>query len=387
MAGKRNPKNEGSIFFHEQRGRWVVQVTLREGTRTRRIWRTAKTKQEAQSIRRRLLLQAEAGQTIPPERLTVGTFLRNWLEDSVKPSVRPRTYASYRYLLETHILPELEGIRLGSLTPQQIQGLLNRKLAAGLSPRTVAYIRAVLRASLGQAVRWGLLSRNPAQLVDPPKVEQQPPTALEPEQVQALLGAARGDRLEALFVLAACLGLRQGELLGLSWEDVDLKEGTLTVRKQLQEIEGKRQLVPVKTRRSLRTLPLPEPLVAVLREHRRRQAEERLQAGPQWQESGLVFTTSIGTPLDARNVRRRFRQLTEVAGVPPVPFHALRHSAATALLALGTDIRVVQEVLGHSSVSTTANIYTAVLRRVTEESVGKAASLLLGGQRPSNAHV
>ena len=230
----------------------------------------------------------------------------------------------------------------------------------GLSPRTVQYARAVLRKALNQALRWGLVPRNVATLVDPPRSKRHEIVFFAPDQANAFLDTARGDRLEALYRVALSLGLRQGEALGLRWEDVDLERGVLRVRVALQRIDGVPQLVEPKTPRSHRTIALPRPLAAHLRAHRTRQITERL-ACPRWQDWDLVFPSSVGTPLSPQNLTKRYKALLRDAGLPAMRFHDLRHSCASLLLAQGVPARVVMETLGHSQIGLTLNTYAHVM--------------------------
>lgn len=255
---------------------------------------------------------------------------------------------------------------------------MNKKLQAGLSPRTVQYLHAILRRSLGLATKWGLVARNVALLVDSPRVKRSEIRPLTPEQARQFLQMAKGDRLGALYSVAIALGLRQGEALGLRWDDVDMQQGWVQVRMALQRVDGKLQLVEPKTEKSRRTIEMPDVVRDALREHRIRQLQERLLAGQTWQEHGLVFTTTIGTPLDARNVVRHFHGLLETAGLPRMRFHDLRHTAASLLLAQGLELRVVQEVLGHSQISLTANLYAHVMPVLMKEAAAKMDAVLRG---------
>lgn len=231
------------------------------------------------------------------------------------------------------------------------------------------YTRAVLRKALNQALRWGLVTKNAATLADPPKAEPREIRPLDPDEARRFLDAARGDRLEALYSVALSLGLRMGEILGLRWEDVDLDARTLTVRKQLQRLDGKPQLVDLKTRQSRRTLALPAGLAGALREHRKRQLEARLLAGERWrgEDWGLVFTSTIGTPLDPRNLTDRYKALLARAGLPALRFHDLRHSCASLLIAQGIPAKIVMETLGHSQISLTLNTYAHVFPEVQRQ--------------------
>jgi integrase len=219
-------------------------------------------------------------------------------------------------------------------------------LAAGLSARTVQYLRAVLRRALGQALKLNLVARNVATLVDPPRYQRPKVKLLSPDDIRVFLNSLKGNRLEALFVVTVALGLREGEVLGLRWQDLDLTAGVLRVSFALQRIDGKLQLVEPKTGRSRRTLSMPGVVCAALRDHRVRQLEDWMLAGERWRESGLVFTTSKGTPLGARNVIRKFHALLKKAGFPRHRFHDLRHSCASLLLAQHVPARVVIDVLG-----------------------------------------
>ena len=245
--------------------------------------------------------------------------------------------------------------------------MMNKNLAAGRSPRTVQYTHTVLRRALGRALKWGLVARNVATLVDRPRSVRQEMQSLSPEQARVFLQAAEGDRLEALYSVAIAVGLRQGEALGLRWDDVDLDAGKLRVRVALQRVNGKLQLVGPKTAKSRRTIALPQTAVIALRKHRTRQLEERLRAGEHWQEMGLVFPSTIGTPHDARNVVRAFQKLLEQAGLPHMRFHDLRHTCASLLLAQGVHPRVVMEILGHSQISLTMDTYSHVIPSLQRE--------------------
>jgi len=238
-----------------------------------------------------------------------------------------------------------------------VQAFLNAKSAAGLSPRTVQYIRAILRRALGQALKWSLVTRNVAALVDPPRSVSKQVVPLTASQARAFIEFTQADRLGPLFHVAIASGLRQGELLGLRWEDVDFDAGTLTVRYTLQRVEGRPQLMEPKTPLSRRTVTLPASAVGALRSQRRRQLEARLLAGDGWQDWNLVFTSAIGTPLEPSNVVHRLQHHLAEAGMPRQRFHDLRHYAASLLLAGGVSPRTIMGILGHSQISLTMNTY------------------------------
>lgn len=365
MARKRG-HGEGTIYRHPS-GRWCAQVTVGYDPETGRPKRRTvygRTRQEAAEKLARIMADAQQGLLADPARETLAEYLQRWLDTVQRPRVRPNTLAQYEALIRRHIAPALGRLRVDRVSPAHLQQFYAEKLQAGLSPSTVRTMHAILHKALGQAVKWGMLSRNPADHVDRPRVPRQEFKVLTPAQVQAFLAAARSDRLFALFVVAVTTGMRLGELLGLTWEDVNLNSGELHVRRQLVWVRNTQPtLAEPKTDSGRRTIVLPPVAVAALREHRRRQLQERLLAGPAWQDRwNLVFTTPLGTPINPANLRNRtFYPLLEKAGLPRVRFHDLRHTVASLLLAAGTNVKAVQEQLGHSTARMTLDVYAHTL--------------------------
>lgn len=359
---RRGP-NEGSLYQRKD-GRWegAVHMGYENGRRVRKFV-IAHTRAEAAAKMAVFLKARDEQRPIPGGRAKLGPFLRQWLDEVAKPTIRASTYASYAGIVRIHLVPGLGRIALAKLSPADVQGLLNAKLAAGLSPRRVTYIHAVLRRALGTAERWGLVARNVARLVDPPRGRRFEIRPLSPEEARRLIDAAVGDQLAALYLTALATGLRQGELLGLRWEDVDLEARRLSVRHTLARVDGSLTLLVPKTERSRRTVILPEVAVTALRAHRTRQRMERLVAGTRWNDTGHVFTTTIGTPLDGAMVTRAFQRVLRRAGLPHSRFHDLRHATATYLLAQGFTLEDVKNLLGHSSITLTSNTYGHVLEQ------------------------
>jgi integrase len=381
MARKRNA-GEGSIFERSD-GRWCAQLDRGwEGGKRRRKYVYGATAQEV----RDQLLQARsdraAGLPVVVGRQTVAQFLQDWLENSVKPSVRPLTHEQYRQHVKLYLAPLLGHHRLSKLAPQHVRAFLKRKLEDGLSPRTVQLSLVILRRSLGQAVKDGLTGRNVAKLVDGPRVRHFEGQTLSPEDARALLDAAKGERFEALYTAALAVGLRMGEALGLRWQDVNLDRRSLTVNRILERIGrghgSTLQLVEPKTSRSRRTVNLSEAAVRALRAHKVRQLEERLAAGLRWQDSGLVFPNSLGKPLDPHELHNGFKALLTKAGLPNIRFHDLRHSAASLMLAQGIPLRSIQDILGHSSIALTANLYAHVGEQLRREAADAMDAVLAG---------
>lgn len=373
---RRGP-HEGSIYPRKD-GRWAgsVHIGYENGRRVRKHV-LGHTRAEVADKFDALLRAHKECRPIPDRREKVGPFLRRWLDDVARPTLRASTYKSYDDILRLHLIPGLGRIALAKLTPADVQEFQNAKLVAGLSPRRVQYLHAVLRRALVTAERWGMCSRNVAKLVDPPRVPRHEIRPLTPVEARKLIEAAVDDRLHALYVTALGTGLRQGELLALGWDDVDLDARQLRVRHTLARIDGKLTLLEPKTERSRRTVSVPEVVVTALRAHRTRQLMERLVAGSRWADSGHVFTTTIGTPIEPAAVTRAFHAVLERAGLPRSRFHDLRHAAATFLLAQGFTLEDVKRLLGHSSIVLTSNTYGHVLEQRQRE-VARGIDRVLG---------
>lgn len=368
----RRANGEGSVYKRKD-GRWCATITTDHGRRKHFL---GKTREQVSHKLTAALKARDDGLRIIDEHQTVAQFLNTWLVDKVRPSARPATSRGYESKIRVHIVPAIGGVKVARLTPQRLQLLFNEKLASGLSPRTIHHLRAILRAALADAVKWGLATRNAADLVDPPRVPHEEVRALSPAEAQSMLFAVEGDRLEALYSVALALGLRQGEALGLRWEDIDLDGGTLRVSQSLQRIDKAFQFVEPKTSRSRRTLALPSIASAALRAHRTKQLQERLAAGPMWEEHGLVFARANGKPLHGSNVTREFQRMLERAGLRRLRFHDMRHACASLLIAQGVHPRVVMEVLGHSQIGITMNLYSHVLPEAQRQAAAQMDAVL-----------
>lgn len=254
--------------------------------------------------------------------------------------------------------------------------MLAKMQASGLSPQTCAHVRATLRTALADAERWGQVGRNSAQLASAPRVPHQPPRILTPEQAQALLDALHDDGLRRMATVAVHTGLRQGELLGLRWQDV--AEGELHVTQALQRLGGEYRLVEVKSRTSRRTVPLTADAVEALAQERQCQLEARLAAGGRWREPipGLAFTTATGAPRSGSAITHQFAGALSAAGLPPMHWHHLRHAFAGLMLASGADLSTVCSLLGHTSVNLTASTYAGVIPSLKRQAADRLGALL-----------
>lgn len=373
MASRRG-NGEGSVFRRKD-GRWEGQLTTgydQHGRRRRRSY-FGETKLEVLEKMGKAKLEVAAGTYAPPSKLTVGAFLDQWHRDVVVPNRSPKTAYNYGRTLELYLKPSLGGHRLDRLNAAQVEGMLAEMSRAGKSPRNRQLTLATLTAALNQAVQWGILRENPCKRVTKPKVAKKRPVFWTPEELSRFLAAARGERLEALFVVAATTGMRLGEILGLRWVDVDLRQGEINVRQQLSEFGGRLEFRRPKTDSGDRLIPVPDSTISALRRHRERLVAEGLAA------CQIVFPTRAGTPHGQSNLTRRaFARITKAAGVPKIKFHGIRHSYLTLLLANGVDVKTVQELAGHSDPMVTLTTYTHVLPNAKRAAADRASGLLFG---------
>jgi integrase len=359
---------EDSVYQDGDRWRGAISLGRTPDGRRRRVKVSGNTKAEVITKLKEVRRSLDAGVESPTSRLTVGAYLDRWIE-GVPARVEQSTAADYADTVRLHLKPALGSKMLTKLSVSELNALWAAKRKAGYSANSIRIMRTVLRSALHQAEREGLLVRNVAALSDPPQLDQPEGRSLTLAEAKTLLSAAKGERLEALYAVTLTCGLRRGEALGISWTDVDFDSGLLHVRRQLrrerlsleeaQELGRRTQLVlrNLKTRRSRRTLHITPALDGLLRAQRARQAQERLAAGPAWADSDLVFTTKKGTPIDPDNFAHYFHRLCARADLGHWTPHELRHSAASIMLAQGTPLWVVSEVLGHASLAITKDVY------------------------------
>ena len=364
METGRRGKGEGSIYRRSD-GQWVGSVDLGlQGGRRRRKAVYGKTQREVREKLRELQRVVEGGSVPAPANLTVSRFLEDWLERFLPGTVSPRTERIYRNAVGAYIVPTVGSVKLRQLSPAHVSEMLSALEAKGYAPETRRIARAVLRRALRRAEQEGILTRNVAAIADGVKIPHREGRTLTPEQAKVFLGAVKGDRLEAAYVVALALGLRRGELLGLSWDDVELEDTMplVRIRRQLLRHSGQGVLLAdLKTAGSRRTLHLSQPIVDLLRVHRTRQSEEKRASGI-WQNSAnLVFTSTIGTPLDPEAFGRTVPRICKKAELGHWSIHELRHSCASLLLAMGVPLEVVSDTLGHASIRVTMDVYGHLL--------------------------
>ncbi len=292
--------------------------------------------------------------------------------------VRPRTLESYASTVRMHISPAIGRKRLDRLQPEDLEHLYTQLIESGLSPASVLRTHRILSRALKVAYQRGRVTRNVATLVDPPaQRSSDAATALDLDEARAVLAAAAGSRNAARWTVALALGLRQSEALALQWRDIDLLNGTLSVRRTLHRVSGKGIVYEApKTKRSERTLALPTPLAAALHAHKAEQLGERMLAGSEWHDEDLVFAQPNGRPIDKKADYNAWRRLLQRAGVRHVRLHDGRHTAATLLLSEGVHPRVVMELLGHAQMRTTMDIYSHVMPALAREAADRMAAVL-----------
>lgn len=387
MTSRRRGVGEGSV--RERRpGQWEARVTIGVDGSGRQVRRSLYGKSRAEAVVKMNAALRDLALGVAPasDRQTVGDFLSAWIEGET--SIRPTTARRYRGLIDNQLIPLIGRVKLAQLTPQHVSIAMRRAAAGGLAPRTVNHARAVLRSALTDAQRWGTISRNAAALAEPLEVSAAKQVPVRPEEARAILATFRGTDLEAVVGTALYLGMRQGEILGLRWADVDLERKVLRVTGALQRVpraerrdpEVMAKIVEPKTKRSRRSLRIPLPLVELLAVQRQRQQADRLRLGSAWSEpiAGLVFTRPTGYPVEPTGVTHRFEDGLRRAGLPVRRFHDLRHAAATLMLASGTELKVVSSVLGHSTIGITADTYADVLQELHDDAADRLARLIGG---------
>jgi integrase len=329
--------------------------------------RKGETRKDLAKRLAKAIADRDSGIVFDDQGLIVGAYLDRWLTDAVKGTVRESTYSRDKYLVDKHVKPTTVGrVKLKNLNAMHLQGLYREKLDAGLSGSTVQKIHHALHKALSRAVDWNLIPRNPADSVQAPTPSSKELRPLSAPEARRLLEAARGDRLEALYVLAVHTGLRRGELLGLKWGDVDLEGGAVRVRRTQTRIDNGRRLAlgEPKTKKSRRTVRLTPDAVGSLKRHAGRQRDEVEAAGELYEDRKLVFAGNGGNLINPSNLRQRsFAPLLNRAGLGDqgITFHDLRHTCASLLFQRNVHPKLVQDLLGHASVAITLDTYSHML--------------------------
>lgn len=338
------------------------------------------SKKQARAFEAVKKAELRSGVVLEHSNATVNEYLDKWLKISAKPRLKERTFEDYTDYLHRYVRPKIGKIKLSKLKPLDIQAIYTEMLGKGLSPRTVRYAHAILSSSLKQAVKWQIITSNPATMVDLPRNHRKELKVLSPAEAKLFLETAREDKWSVIFSLALTTGMRPEEYLGLKWKNIDLDKATATIERVLvwRRRGGGWSLQEPKTAKSRRTIPLPASVNSELKQHRRKQLEERLKLGSAYQNHDFVFATEIGTPILSSNLmRRHFKPILKRAGLSEkIRLYDLRHSCATLLLAEGENPKVVAERLGHATVVLTLDTYSHVLPSMQKSATDKLENLL-----------
>jgi integrase len=350
-------------------GHWaiILDVPDPQTGKRRRKWHAFKgTKRAAQIESARLIATIQGGSYLEPSKMTVSSFLESWI-DHVKSQVSPRSHERYSELARKNIVPLIGAVPLTKLKPAQLSAAYTKALkegrrdgSGGLSPRTVTHMHRILKQALGQAVRWELLTRNPADAVDPPKVERAVMTAYDMAQTAELLEAMHGTRIFVPTVMAVLCGLRRGEICALRWKSVDLAKGQLAVVQSAEQTKAGVRFKEPKSGKA-RTVSLSATVVEELRLHRVQQAQELLRVGVRLSDETLVVCQADGSLLQPRSLTHEWVRLLCKTALPRARFHDLRHAHASHMLANGVHPKVASERLGHSKVGITLDLYSHVM--------------------------
>lgn len=357
----RRSKGEGSIFWSRSEGCWIAEITLPDGNKKRKRSKDKFVVSDWLFEQRKAI--REYRQPVD-DRITFNQFADRFLEDVARYTMKEKTLESYESYLRLHIRPELGNLKLSSITPQHVQRIYSKKLNSGLSKKTVHHIHTYLHRVLNQAVKWELIYRNPCDSVTPPRVDKRPPSVWTVNEAKAFLGAVTGHRWEGIYLIALTTGARRGEILGMEWQNINWNKGTITIVKTVNEIRGRATVGDPKTKLSRRTIVLPSVVVDLLRSNRK--------------SSGWIFPSEKGTPITPRNLLRHFYSVLNTLDIPHIRFHDLRHTAATILLQKDVHPKLVQELLGHSSITLTLDTYSHIIPGVDDQTAREMDAVFKG---------
>ena len=358
-----------------------VRVSLTENGQRKQVTVTAHSPQEAEKLRTKLMNQKYEGILAQSPKGNLGDYLKRWLNEYASTNLSPTTYTGYEYIIRYHITPAIGGVALKNLKPEILQNYYASKVKSGLSSTSVRHHHTLLHKALKQACRWGLISRNPADadMVTAPRNARPEMHTLTNEQIADVLRKATTDTYHCLFYLALQTGLRRGELLGLRWTDINLDFAELSVMRSAVQCPGGEIIFKTpKTKRSSRPVALSPQTCIVLRRYldNRMAVRSRLDKNAKWPKDALVFSQLNGDPLKGNTVWKAWNTMLKRMGITGVRFHDIRHTMATLMLSAGIHPKIVQERLGHASISTTLDLYSHVAPGLQQAAAGRMDDLI-----------
>ena len=381
MATKKRGANGAGSIRQRADGTWEARVTMGTNPTSGKPVRKSvygKTQKEVRQKMTAILNSMDQGTYRPESKATVQTWMNTWLETFCVNKLKPYTLSSYQGIIENHINKYLGAMPLQSVRGSDVQGLYNKLIADGLAPKTVKNVAAVLHKAFGMAVKQGMIASNPCDAAELPAMHQHEIKPFTDEEIPLFLQAIHGDDMENAYALCLLAGLREAECLGLSWNRVDFSKGTITIDQQLQKEKskgGRYRIVPFTKSNRPRTIYPPQLAFDYLKSEQRRQSEKKLAAGQMWDNpNNLVFTNAGGGNIAISTFYKRFKRLAASIGRPDARPHDLRHTAATVAIASGSDVKSVQDLLGHATASFTLNVYAHSSEKMKEDTAARMQS-------------
>ena len=379
--------SSGSMRRRKTKNGYVWQITIElpvDPLTQKRIrkYKTVKgTKKEAEHIMYEMIAQIDKGCYVANQKVTVSEWIETWLEVYIKPNVSPTTLSGYEGMIDRYINPILGKLKVQDLTALTIQAWVNRLKVSPqsgneLSAATVKHTYHVLRGALDKAVLSGVILRTPCTGITLPKGDRKKPVIYDETQIKQLIQAAKGTEMELVIDIELCLGVRRGELLGLQWGDIDFVKHQIHICRNRVVVNGKSVLKSPKTAAGYRTLDVPEQLINKLRRHKITCAENKIRLGRNYTDTDFVIVHPDGKPIYPEYISQLLTKLQERSGLPKCRFHDLRHLCASIMLKQGVDVKVAQQILGHSDVTTTLNIYTHVLPSSVKSAAEKIGEMV-----------
>ncbi|WP_409174825.1 tyrosine-type recombinase/integrase [Brevibacillus fortis] len=354
---------------------WYFAINYKENGKYKKMLRRGfKTKKEAEAAMVEAQNALNKGTFLEPSKTSYSVFMCSWLEDK-KTTVKGRTLEFYTFLVNRYILPNIGEIELAKISPRDIQSLYNKlKEGGNLSDENIRKVHTIINDSLNKAFRWEMIAKNPAALVDPPKVSKKEIEVWTEEEIQKFLSAAKDSRYYCAFLLALTTGMRQGEILGLRWKDIDEDNRTISIVQTLSH-DGKELSAGAKTDSGNRQISIDENTLGKILKLKHRTKVETVANRPLYNDLGLVICTSVGTPLSPRNLNRSFDSIIQKAGIRKIRFHDMRHTHASLLLKQGVNPKIVSERLGHANVRITLDTYSHLLPNLQKDTADEFGKL------------